>query len=342
MGRTTVYNNIVSESLWNEVLKDNKDLLKEFIEYKNNTNKADKTVYQYEQMLRIFFVWNLKSNGNKFFIDLKKREAIKFIGYLMNDLKSSSNRITMFKSVLSSFANFIENIYDEDYPNYKNIYKSMDVGVKQTIREKTILSDEQITSVLDELVARKKYQAACAFSLALGSGARKSELTRFKAEYFKDEYIICDSLYETPEEIKTKGRSKQGKMLKKYTIVSIFKPYFELWMNERKEKGIESEWLFVGKSKGEYVQAGVDTFNNWAELISKILGEPFYFHSTRHYWTTDLKRKGLPDDVIQKLQGWSSSEMLNLYNDDHGKVDFSKYFSKEGIKKVEAKGLGDI
>jgi hypothetical protein len=102
-------------------------------------------------------VWLLEHCGNKSFTEVKKREWVKFIGYLTGDLKVSSNRISSIKSAMSSLSNFIETILDEDYPSFRNIIKIIPTPGKQTVREKTILTTEQIDAGLEELVKRKKY-----------------------------------------------------------------------------------------------------------------------------------------------------------------------------------------
>ena len=144
-------------------------------------------------------------------------------------------------------SNFITDILDEEekYQDFKKTINRVESPVKEAVREKTILSDEQVDFLLDTLVEKKKYQAACAVALAIFSGARKSELTRFKVEYFNEENIIFDALYKTSEKIKTKGRGK-GKFIYKYVLLD-FKKYFDLWMAERERLGIDSEWLLVSK-----------------------------------------------------------------------------------------------
>ena len=67
MGRKTVYNDVFNEELWEKVNKDNKDLLNDFVEYKKSSNKSSQTIYKYYQAMRIFFIWNLEHNNNKFF-----------------------------------------------------------------------------------------------------------------------------------------------------------------------------------------------------------------------------------------------------------------------------------
>ena len=117
------------------------------------------------------------------------------------------------------------------------------------------------------LTERGQHQKACAFALAVACGARKSELTRFKMEFFDDENIILGSLYKTPP-IKTKGRGG-GKYISKYVLVNIFKPYLDIWRTERERQEIESEWLFVSKDgEGGYKQLSASALTRWTDEIS--------------------------------------------------------------------------
>jgi len=342
MGRSTVYNNIVTDEKWDSVSKENKTLLRDFIEYNYSCDRSRETIKQYESQLRIFFVWNMENNENKFFVTLKKKDLLRFLGYLQNTLKHSPNRVASLKSVLSSLSNYIERYEDEEYPNFRNIVKILEIPQKQNIRPKTILTQADIDKCLIALVDKKKYQVACYFALAVACGARKSELCRFKINYFKDEYIKYGCLYETPEEMKTKGKGKRGKPLKKYTFIKQFKPFFDLWVVEREKLGINSEWLFVTNSAGGYTQATSVTATSWAKTISSILGCEFYIHALRHVWCSQAKANGLPDDVILALQGWSSADMIKIYNDNSIIDSFEKYFDENGIKDIKETKLTDL
>ena len=343
MGRKTTYNSIVSDELWNKVSKDNKLLLKDFIDYKRSSDKSPNTLYQYESIIKLFFVWNLQNNDNKFFIDMKKREFIRFFNYMVVDLKASPNRITTVRAVLSSLSNYIEDILDEEYEDFRNIVSKIETVSNEPVRTKTIMTKEQIDNCLDKLVKDGKYQIACFLALAVASGARKSELLRFKCDYFKDEYIVFGCMYKTPEEIKTKGRGSRGKMLYKYTFVKQFKPYYDLWMKYRKENNIESEWLFVINRENGYEQAEVHNADNWADVIGKYMGSnDFYAHSCRHYFVTELKRQGLPNEVIQAIIGWNS-DLCSIYNDMPVEETFSMYFDENGIKEdIKVPNISDL
>jgi len=295
--------------------------------------------------LDIFFVWNLQNNNNKFFIDLSKRDVISYQNYLANVNKNSPARIRRLKATLSSLSNYIEAILDDEYKNYRGIIRKVESPVNHAVREKTIFEDEQLEELLNKLVDKKKYKEACALSLAMCSGRRKSELTRFKVHYFDDENIIYGSLYKSPEKIITKGRGKGGKPLVVYTLVKEFKPYLDLWLNQRNEKGIESEWLFPKKVGSQYIDEKVDagTLNTWATIFTRLLdGVPFYWHSLRHYFTTHLARLGLPDSVIQNIIGWESADMVKIYKDISTDEELEKYFDEDGIKEVKGAKLSDL
>lgn len=309
MARTTVYNPIVTEEKYKLVNEDNKDLLEEFKEYLQSVDRSPSTIFNYDSDIKICFIWSLDNAKNKFFVDFTKRDFMKYQNYLLNTLKLSSNRIRRMRSSLSSMANFIENILDEDYPNFRNIVNKIEAPVKEPVREKTILKDEQVQTVLDGLVKEGRYQQACALALAWSSGARKSELLRFKVSYFKDEYIQFGSLYKTPEKMKTKGRGSKGKMLERYCLVNKIKPYFELWLKEREKLGItieEFDELFVVKRGGKWQPMKVSTLSNWAENFSKRFNVDFYFHCLRHNFTTGLSQAGVPANVIKDIVGWAS------------------------------------
>lgn len=248
------------------------------------------------------------------------------------------------KSTLSSLSNYVENMLDDEYEGFRPIIRKIENPTNEKVFTKTVLEDEEVQRILDYCVENKRYDKACAIALAAYSGRRKSELPRFKVSYFDDENIIYGSLYKTPEQIKTKGRGSRGKQLTVYTLAKPFKPYFDLWMNYRKENGIESEWLFPKKVGGKYIDEPMDsaTLDSWAGTFSSALGIDFYFHSLRHFFTTSCSRSGLPDDVIQMLVGWSSLDMVSVYKDIDADEQFAKYFSEDGIKNVEQKSLSDL
>lgn len=322
----------------------NIELGKDFLDYLRSVDRSPNTIDAYAHDLNIFWVYLLQHCDNKFFVDLSKRDISKYQSYCLTEYKWSPARMRRVKSTLSSLSNYVENMLDDEFENYKPIVRKIENPVNEKVLTKTVLEDEQLTALLDKLVNDGKYDKACMLSLAMNSGRRKSELPRFKVSYFTDENIIYGSLYRTPEQVKTKGRGSLGKRIVLYVLSKPFKPYLDLWMNYRNENGIESEWLFPKKINGKYVNEPIDskTLDSWAETFSNILGVDFYWHSLRHFFTTACSRSGLPDDVIQMLIGWSSLDMVMVYKDVTPDEQFEKYFADGEIKRVEQKTLADL
>lgn len=345
MARSTVYNQITTDEKIKNINPKNKELCSDFLDYLSSMNRSKSTLKVYENDLDIFFCWNLEFNNNKYFIDIKKRELVRFQGYALQEWGWGASRIKRVKSVISSLSNYIVDILqddDDEFEDFKSIIGKIESPVNEPIREKTIIPDEEVDKFLDKLVSQGRYQQACVFALAAMSGSRKAELLRFKVEYFSDENVqIKGALYKTPK-IKTKGRGVNGKQINKYVLYD-FKKYFDLWMEERKRLGVESEWLFVGKSKdGKYEQMKVSTLDSWAIIFSKELGIDFYWHAMRHYLTTKMKKYNIPDHVIKEYFQWNSVEMVGVYSDIDASDDFSKYFGSDGMISGKTGSISDM
>ncbi len=326
MGRKTRQNKICTPELIAKINPKNVRLTEDFLEYLRSVGKAESTVKAYENDLHIFFVWALQNADNKYFPEISKRDIVAYQNWLLRQNENSPARVRRLKSTLSSLSNYIEAIMDDELPHFRSIVRKIENPVNEPTREKTVLTDEQTKTILDTLVERGQYEQACFFALALYSGRRKSELLRFKVSYFDEENIIYGSLYRTPEKIRTKGRGVNGKMLTCYVLAKPFKPYLDLWMKQREERGIESEWLFPDRSD-QTRHAPITTANSWAEMYSRISGTDIYMHCLRHAFTTNLAKADIPDSVIQAIVGWESADMVRVYVDTDSEEEFGKYFA---------------
>ncbi len=331
--RTTVYNaNLSDDEIWEKVGQKNKGLLRDFINYCSAMDKAIHTIRQYEAVLKIFFCWNCKNNEDMAYFEITKRHFINFFGWGRNTLGWSPARVANVKSTLSSLSNYIERIMDLEYPNFRNQIKNLEPINVTPVREKTVLSEDEIEKALKILVEQELYQEACFLAFAIASGCRKSEIIQIKVDFFKDENLVFDGLmYKTPK-LRTKGRGIIGKVIPRYVFKEILDPYLDLWMKKRSELGIDNPYLFVVKNNNVWKEASITTLNSWASRLSKIMNKDIYCHNFRHYATSQLKRKKIPDDVIQKLFKWESVDMVKVYNDlDESEElsDFFKNFNKD-------------
>ena len=339
MARKTKYNNITSPEKLAQINKNNKNLHKDFLDYLKSIHRSEGTIKGYDNDLNIFWVWVMENLENKDFINITKRELVRFQNWLVEDNQNSPARVRRIKSAISSLSNYIEAILDEEeeFKGFRSIVRKVDNPTLQPVREKTIWEEGELLSLLDKLVENKKYEQACFVALAMYSGRRKAELARFKVSDFSDDKLVCDDALYKSSPILTKG----GKMLECFTLAKKFKPYFDLWMNERSNKSIESEWLFPDPTNPKSAR-NIATFNSWANSFSEMTGRDFYIHSLRHFYCTALLRAHIPDSVVVEIIGWSSSEMLKIYDDTPKDEKLSAYFKDGDIFVPDAKGLSDL
>jgi len=339
-GRLTVYNKITDEEKIKKINPENVQLVGDFLDYLASIDRSPQTIEGYRNDLEIFFVWNEEANANKEFIKITKREFARFQNHALNEWKWSSSRIRRVKSAISSLSNYIENMLDEEkgYEDYRSVIRKIESPANEAVREKTILSPDEVQHLLDVLVENKKYQKAVCVAILAYSGMRRAELLQMKMEYFEPDRLEFGCLYKT-DKVRAKGRGVRGKQINKYVMNKV-DPYMDLWRKEREENGIDSEYVFVTNCNGEWVRR--TNINHWKEELSDIIGKPFYFHALRHALCTELCQKNIPAEVIREFFQWQSVDMITHYNDASAADDFGKYFNEDGIIEQTTKSITDI
>lgn len=340
MSRKTQQNDITSQELLAQVNPQNKELLSDFLSYLKSVQRSEMTIRGYENDIQIAWVWGLKNNGNKPFVEWTKRNIISYQNWLLDKNKNSPARIRRLKAALSSLSNYIESVLDDEFPNFRNIINKVESPVNRPVREKTVWEDEALEKLLTTLMEQEEYEKACMLALAIYSGRRKAELCRFRVSDFNDANLVCDGALYKSAPIKTKGRGG-GKYINCYTLAKKFKPYFDAWMSVREQLGIQSEWLFPSPSDMSE-QIGVGTLNSWANTFSRMTGRDFYFHSLRHAFTTSLVRAGIPDNVITQIVGWESADMCKVYTDIDADEQIGMYFKNGDISTPEKRSIADV
>lgn len=319
-GRKTFRKVITSPELTAQINKDNIKLMERFL--KNfATKRSPKSVTVYRSNLIIFLTWNLLYNENKLFTDIRKIEYADFFDFCVSELRWNANRYHQCHSSLSSFSAWIENYFDEDYPQFRNLLPKIEKPSKEAIREKTILKEEDIDKIFSILEEENRTQEQCLLALAISCGARVSELAQFTLSLIDEENTVFDGLFlETTEKIRTKGSGVQGKMLKKYILKDMFLPYYHKWLAERdeiiKKTNQDHDFIFITKDGSP---ANADRLRDWISTWGDIIEQPIYPHSLRHYQISLLKRLEIDDDLIVYLTGWAEGTghtMISIYNDN--------------------------
>lgn len=319
-GRKTFRKVITSPELTAQINKDNIKLMERFL--KNfATKRSPKSVTVYRSNLTMFLTWNLLYNENKLFTDIRKIEYADFFDFCVSELHWNANRYHQCHSSLSSFSAWIENYFDEDYPQFRNLLPKIEKPSKEAIREKTVLKEEDIDKIFAILEAENRTQEQCLLALAISCGARVSELAQFTISLIDEENDVFDGLFlETTEKIRTKGSGVQGKMLKKYILKDMFLPYYHKWLVEREEimkkTSQDHDSIFITKDGNP---ANADRLRDWIGTWGDVVEQPIYPHSLRHYQISLLKRLEIDDDLIVYLTGWAEGTghtMISIYNDN--------------------------
>lgn len=321
------------------VNKSNMRLKKDFLLYLKSLKRSPGTITGYESDLNIVFVYILDELGNKDFSKLTKRDLISFQNWLVeNDI--SSARIRRLKSAISSLSNYVESILSDDDPEfagYRSIVRKIENPPLAPVREKTVWGDDELEHLLDALTERGEYEKACFAALAMYGGRRKAELCRFKVSDFIDSHVVCNGALYKSDPILTKG----GKYLECFTLKKKFDPYLERWLTWREENGINSIWLFPKHDDcSQHIQ--VSTVNSWANTFSRITGRDWYAHSLRHFFVSALLKAGIPDNVVVDIMGWSTSEMVKVYNDNPKDERIAMYFADGDINTSKQKTIDQI
>jgi len=314
-----IYN---AEEAWEDVSEENKILVKEFMEYVSATDKSPETKRVYIHNLKLFFQWVLNERENKFFAELKKRDFMSWLSYLVDTQKLSPSRVRQLRSTISSLSNFCENVLaDEDkrFENYRNLILKIPAPPLESVREITYLSDEQINKLLDWLEEQQAWKDCLYIVLSFYTGARKSEIRQFKiSDFTKD--TLQNGMYKTSLK-RAKGRGKIGKQ--RYFLIpqEIVDKYLGLYLTTRVD---DLDDLFVTKYKGKVNSVSLNTFNHWCDKYSEYLGIPVYPHCYRSSIATMLKERGKDPVKIQKMLGHKDISTTMGYireNDEEDIID---------------------
>ena len=324
MARKTFRKVITTPEKIEMIESSNKKLVERFLRYMSQT-KSEGTIKVYKSNFDIFFCWNLDYNDNKPFEKIKKIEMQDFFAFCTEELQYSPNRFAQMHSSLSSLSTYIENQLDEieRYENFRNIVTKIEKPVKEPVREKTIISPEQIDKLTLELRKESKkdpyrFQEALYIVLSVSAGTRLNETLRITTDLIDEKETAFDDLFlVTKKQIRTKGRGRTGKMLYKYIIKDLFLPWYKEWLPIRakimKENSVDEHNAIFIKRNGEPIKT--NSVNIWTQRWTEMLGIDIYPHSFRHYFVTYLSRIGLEAELIQSIVGWTSSDMVAVYND---------------------------
>lgn len=285
----------------------NKKLMKSFLAHIGSQGRKDKTLAQYKADLITFFKWNASHNDNKDFIDITEEDFLRFREMGYEDLRWSMSRARTVEGALSSMSSFIEKKLcdDEHYKGFKSVIRDCRVKDTEVTFIKPVYTEEELQDVLDMLTEESRHKEACLLALAMYSGRTKRELLKFELSFFQD---YGDTLYRTP----TKVHTDKGNEIYFYVLKEKFDPYLKLWMEDRKENGIDSKWLFpeyLNNKKPWRREAVESAFAD----IAKEAEMSMYWTSLSEFAAKEFIKAGIPHDILWEMSGISDDDLVNFY-----------------------------
>lgn len=273
--RGRIYHNFYTPELWEQVNKENKRILDDFLAEYRQRKKSKGTIAGYHNDLRIIMIYILLELDNRCVLDLKKKDFRGLSLYFTEECEMSAARTNRLKSAINSLLTFCEEDDDYEYEiNYAKKVKGIPKSRVKDDEDDFFFSYEEFIKVRDILVEKEKWQLAVLWSLGFDSAGRKNEL--FQVE----KHGLLDG---------NKTNVVIGKRGKKFPLVYLddTKELIRKYLEWRGEDNIDSLWI---KGSGENKEPISDPNVLYGRVvsISKILSEVrgekcnIFTHTMRH------------------------------------------------------------
>ena len=123
--RGKVYNRIYTPELWEEVNKENKIIMNDYLEEYKQRKKSKGTIDQYFNDLRIVFIFILNELNNQSILNLKKKDFRRF-NIWCQERDMSNARVNRLMSSIRSMLAYVEDDEEYDYEvNYASKVKGL-------------------------------------------------------------------------------------------------------------------------------------------------------------------------------------------------------------------------
>jgi len=300
-----------------------------------NKDVKNSTYRQYQSATYIWYCFLMEEYDNPYILDEEflTNDFIDmmddYVFFLQDELKNGKKKINFNLSAISSF--YIWAVSRKMIPfNPMNNIQRMENANDEKIIESVFLTQEQVNDIHAELVKTMDKDYTGRYDL--------QDLVLFGVMYFSASRIsaihslsISDLIVKEEENIAyfDNIREKRGKITKVVVDMKIL-GYINKYIEDRKEKGIDTDALFVSKVDGEWGRMSKQGLYNRAKKIGLIVGEenmrPHNYRKTRG----NLLYKEYGIEVAQQVLLHESSDTTKKHYIEQTGVDdvFAKILNK--------------
>lgn len=282
-------------------------LIRGFVEDCQIRGLTPETIRNYKGIIKIFSSF-LRSNG-KNLLDTDKEDIKEFIKYLRFERNNSQERINHYFSGLSTFYEYLiyeglkdRNLALEVRKRYLRTYKK-----SKNNHQRKLISIEEMANFINSIADIR--DKAIALLLAK-TGIRRGELIT----------IDLNDINWHDMSIMLKPKAKRSNRLVFFDEETAY--ILTKWIRKRQSVAdLNCKALFVSYQTGKRLdRSGVyNSFIYWATRAglhnpnSDKIEDHFTPHCCRHWFTTWLRRNGMPREFIQELRGDARREAMDIY-----------------------------
>ena len=248
---------------------------------------------------------------NKSVLEIDEDDLTEYFYYRKSE-GNNSRRIKRIMSSISAMYLFLRKkkmIKENPMEFIDRPRKDTDVVVQ------TFLTQEQIDLMLEELKKLGNLQIEAYIVTGLSTMARVNALSNIKWKQIDWDNLTINGVLE-----------KEGYIVD-LDIDEYCKDVLLKLKQEREEKGIDNEYVFISYYKGKYGKVENTTCNDWCKKIGKIIGVPtLHNHDLRHSSATLMKNNGAKLEDISKILHHTSTDVTlkHYIKEDTSKLKESK------------------
>ena len=301
---------------------DNIEIMKKYFNHKGS-NLSDASITNYKSDFNQFFVFLLENEDNRSILDIMEIDERKnrrgtnhheyvdemvdileeYITFCGTTLANKERRIQRRMASISSLFLFLKRkrILKENPVEYLERPK-VGAGEKQVLK-KVFLTEDEVEKIREGLDELNDLQLKLYFELSISTMARVNAINSIRLEQIDFEKNLINDVIE-----------KEGYNVTLFPSKKTMELINE-WIEYREENDIKSDYLFVNKYNGEWVQVSKATMQTtWVKKIGEIIDEPdITAHTFRRSGATLLYNRGMSLEKISKLLNHKTTDITKTH-----------------------------